>query len=282
MTSAGPPEALVSAYVHALVSACGTTLSTILNRSIALELELPLRKPSEPITEELPLPWRVAYARFTRGLTGVHHLVLAENDVPFVTRLLLGEDSTEPITPTSEQEDLLHDLASQISAALSSSLKAFVGRAVTVTFADHQKIESADGFRPQAVAMALGQIVVDGTPRARFALTVPPAVAATPESPSEAEPDGASESTTIPGLDVILDIAMPVTVELGRTKMLVRDILALGPGSVIELDKLAGEPVDLLVNERPIAKGEVVVIDENFGVRLTQISHAAERLRSLS
>ena len=282
MTSAGPPEALVSAYVHALVSACGATLSTILNRSIALEVELPLRKPSEPITEALPLPWRVAYARFTRGLTGVHHLVLAENDVPFVTRLLLGEDSTEPITPTSEQEDLLHDLASQITASLSSSLKAFVGRAVTVTFADQQKIESADGFRPQAVAMALGQIMVDGTPRARFALTVPPSVAITPESPSETEPDGASESTTIPGLDVILDISMPVTVELGRTKMLVRDILALGPGSVIELDKLAGEPVDLLVNERPIAKGEVVVIDENFGVRLTQISHAAERLRSLS
>jgi len=75
---------------------------------------------------------------------------------------------------------------------------------------------------------------------------------------------------------------MPVTVELGRTRMLIRDILALGPGSIIELDKLAGEPVDLLVNDRPIAKGEVVVIDENFGVRLTQIAHAAERLQSLS
>jgi len=282
MTSGGPPEALVSAYVHALANACGATLSTILNRSIAVELELPLRKPSEPITEVVPLPWRVAYARFTRGLTGVHHLVLSEKDVPPLTRLLLGEDSSEPITPTTEQEDLLHDLASQISASLSASLKAFVGRSVTVTFADHQRIESADAFRPQAVAMAVGQIVLDGTPRARFALTVPPAVAGHAESPSDTETEGPAEGTTIPGLDVILDISMPVTVELGRTKMLVRDILALGPGSVIELDKLAGEPVDLLVNERPIAKGEVVVIDENFGVRLTQISHAAERLRSLS
>ena len=75
---------------------------------------------------------------------------------------------------------------------------------------------------------------------------------------------------------------MPITVELGGTNMLIRDILALGPGSVIELDKLAGEPVDLLVNDRPIAKGEVVVIDESFGVRLTEISNATERLRSLS
>jgi flagellar motor switch protein FliN/FliY len=63
--------------------------------------------------------------------------------------------------------------------------------------------------------------------------------------------------------------------------MLIRDILALGPGSVIELDRLAGEPVDLFVNDRQIAKGEVVVIDESFGIRLTQISHAVDRIGSL-
>jgi flagellar motor switch protein FliN len=151
-------------------------------------------------------------------------------------------------------------------------------------FADHQPIDRPDAFRPHAVAMAVGQIVVDGMPRARFALTVPPSIAGTTERPATraADVSSSADGPTIPGLDVILDISMPVTVELGRTKMLVRDILALGPGSVIELDKLAGEPVDLLVNDRPIAKGEVVVIDENFGVRLTHISHASERLRSLS
>ena len=68
----------------------------------------------------------------------------------------------------------------------------------------------------------------------------------------------------------------------GRAVRKVREVLALGPGSIVELNKLAGEPVDLLVNGKPIAKAEVVVIDENFGVRLTQISHAAERLQSLS
>jgi flagellar motor switch protein FliN/FliY len=80
---------------------------------------------------------------------------------------------------------------------------------------------------------------------------------------------------------MVLDITLPITVELGRTKMLIRDILALSPGSVIELEKLAGEPVEILVNERSIAKGEVVIIDENFGVRLTQISRPADRIRSL-
>ncbi len=72
-------------------------------------------------------------------------------------------------------------------------------------------------------------------------------------------------------LDLILDVTMRVSVELGRAKMSVQEILALGPGSVVELDKLAGEPVDILVNDRFIARGEVVMVDENFGVRVTEI-----------
>ena len=70
-------------------------------------------------------------------------------------------------------------------------------------------------------------------------------------------------------------------VELGRTTQLVQDILGLGEGSIIELDKLAGEPVDLLVNGKLIAKGEVVVIDENFGVRVTDIVSPAERMAKI-
>lgn len=76
-------------------------------------------------------------------------------------------------------------------------------------------------------------------------------------------------------LDLLLDVKMPLAVELGRTRMLIRDILELGPGSVIELDKAAGEPVDLLVNGRLIARGEVVVIDESFGLRITEILDSA-------
>ena len=82
------------------------------------------------------------------------------------------------------------------------------------------------------------------------------------------------------GLDLILDVPLKVTVELGRTRMQIRDVLELGKGSVVELDKLAGEPVDLLVNGKLIARGEVVVIDENFGVRVTDIVSPAERFSS--
>ncbi|WP_409253710.1 flagellar motor switch phosphatase FliY [Bacillus sp. SCS-153A] len=82
-------------------------------------------------------------------------------------------------------------------------------------------------------------------------------------------------------LDMLLDIPLNVTVELGRTKRSVKDILELSSGSIIELDKLAGEPVDVLVNSRLIAKGEVVVIDENFGVRITDIVSQSDRLKKL-
>ena len=82
-------------------------------------------------------------------------------------------------------------------------------------------------------------------------------------------------------LNMLLDIPLQVTVELGRTNRSVKEILELSAGSIIELDKLAGEPVDILVNSRLVAKGEVVVIDENFGVRVTDILSQSERLNKL-
>ncbi|HEX28599.1 flagellar motor switch protein FliN [Candidatus Poribacteria bacterium] len=82
-------------------------------------------------------------------------------------------------------------------------------------------------------------------------------------------------------IELLMDVELDVIIELGRTKMRIGDILRLVPGAIIELDKLAGEPVDVLVNNKPIAKGEVVVLDENFGVRITSIINQEQRLKSL-
>lgn len=82
-------------------------------------------------------------------------------------------------------------------------------------------------------------------------------------------------------LDLILDIPLKVTVELGRTKMAVSDLLNLGQGSVIELSKLAGEPMEVLVNDKLVARGEAVVVNEKFGVRLTDIISPSERVEQL-
>lgn len=82
-------------------------------------------------------------------------------------------------------------------------------------------------------------------------------------------------------IGLIMDVFMEMTVELGRTKKQIKEILGMGEGTIIELDKLAGEPVDILVNHKPIAKGEVVVIDENFGVRVTEILSPMERVSDM-
>ena len=83
-------------------------------------------------------------------------------------------------------------------------------------------------------------------------------------------------------LDLILDIPLTVSVELGRSKMLINDLLQLGQGSVIELTKLVGEPLEVLVNQKLVARGEVVVVNEKFGVRLTDIVSPMERVQSLA
>jgi flagellar motor switch protein FliN/FliY len=105
-----------------------------------------------------------------------------------------------------------------------------------------------------------------------------------PRNPVSVQPaqfqafDDGLSSTEKKNISLIMDLPLQVTVELGRTQKLIKDILEFGSGSIIELDKLAGEPVDILVNGKAIAKGEVVVIDESFGVRITDIIHPSKRL----
>ncbi len=82
-------------------------------------------------------------------------------------------------------------------------------------------------------------------------------------------------------IDFLLDIPLEVTVELGRTKILIKDLLQLGQGSVVELEKIAGEPMEILVNNKLVAKGEVVVVNEKFGIRLTDVLSPAERISQI-
>lgn len=82
-------------------------------------------------------------------------------------------------------------------------------------------------------------------------------------------------------LDLLLDVPLHIAVELGRSRMTIQELLGLSPGAVIELDKIAGEPLDILVNDRLVARGEAVVVGDKFGVRITDIASPAERLARL-
>lgn len=96
------------------------------------------------------------------------------------------------------------------------------------------------------------------------------------------EKDASGSDLNSGSLDFILDIPLEVTVVLGKTNMLINDLLQLGQGSVIELTKLAGEPLEILVNNKLVARGEPVVVNEKFGVRLTDIISPIERVKRLS
>lgn len=93
--------------------------------------------------------------------------------------------------------------------------------------------------------------------------------------------DNALNKLKVQNLDFILDIPLKVSVELGRTQVVIKDLLQLGQGSVLELDKLAGEPLEVLVNGKLVARGEVVVVNEKFGIRLTDIISPIERIETL-
>jgi flagellar motor switch protein FliN/FliY len=98
-----------------------------------------------------------------------------------------------------------------------------------------------------------------------------------PAPPAVPEINGSQDSS----LDRILDIPLMLSAQLGNTRMLIKDLLQLGPGSIVELDKLAGEPLEVLVNERLVARGEVVMVNEKFGIRLTDVISPTERVNKL-
>ncbi len=140
-------------------------------------------------------------------------------------------------------------------------------------------VDPGELLEPAAAMLALtgaGGLIAplngdDGSIQAAVGL----AVAAQVETPAAPSAGGAKDSR--PAFDLLHDVEMEVTAELGRTRMSVRELLSLTPGAVIELDRAAGGPADLLVNGRLIARGEVVVIDENFGIRITEIVGPSDR-----
>ena len=108
-----------------------------------------------------------------------------------------------------------------------------------------------------------------------------PAAMQEPDAPQRSNPDGATNGRLAGNMDFLLDIPLEISVELGRTKILINERLKLGQGSVIELSKLAGETLEILANRKLVARGEVVVVNEKYGIRLTEIISPSDRIERL-
>lgn len=127
---------------------------------------------------------------------------------------------------------------------------------------------------PSTPSVGGAPVIAQSAPASAAATATAAPPAFTP-LPSNGQPGDHSQ------IDLLLDISLQVTVELGRARMKIQEILGLRNGSVIELDRLAGEPADILVNGTLIARGEVVVVDEKFGVRVIEVVSRAKRIASL-
>ncbi|HKY77305.1 MAG TPA: flagellar motor switch protein FliN [Acidimicrobiia bacterium] len=203
-------------------------------------------------------------------------------DLPGLGRLVLAVAAPlarEVQVGPPPAEDLLDGLKPAFTAAAAAF-------GVPESALDGYGLADPAALRPGAGEEAHGLLLIDGeTHKASLAFIAPVVIPAAsdvadheftplpaPAGPSGRTGAGAGRSSVIGGpIELLHEVEMGVTVELGRTRMLVRDILDLSPGSVIELDRAAGAPIDVLVNGTLIARGEVVVIDEEFGIRITEV-----------
>jgi flagellar motor switch protein FliN len=281
----------LTAYAEALAEACGTVLTGLCGQTVRAALGGTSAWPPPDLTG-LPLPWIGLRLPVAKGLDGEQLLLLSRPGAAALAQALGGE--------AANVAEALRDAATQLGAAVARALARLVGRPVTpavsglVEVNDEEEVAGHLGGAEQLGGAIWLAIEGDGLGLGRALLVPsvglvaglhaePERAAARADAPPPFAPlQEAAPARAPASIDLLLDIPLAVTVELGRSKMLIRDILQLGPGSVVELDRLAGEPVDLLVNDRAIGKGEVVVVDENFGVRLTSIVTTAERLQQLS
>ena len=252
--------------------------------------------------------------RIAGGLQGIMYVVIPAQDGAKIASVIMGSngDSATRTVLDSAQLATIKDTVGPLLYSVLSQLSAKVGQPVNHAGLDvkngadgspalddshYLRIQyslSVDGLIDSKLTVIIAQRL------AREFLNKNTATAHSYSTANEVFDEGAGQiqanqlsvqdvdfpniSTTVqglasPNLDLLLDVQMTVTVELGRTKKYIKEILLLGEGSILELDKLAGEPVDLLVNGKLIAKGEVVVIDENFGVRVTDIVSSKDRLK---
>jgi flagellar motor switch protein FliN/FliY len=262
----------------------------------------------------------VVSVEYTEGLEGLNVLVLDKKLVAVIADLMMG-GSGEVETEELDEIKLsaVGEAMNQMMGSAATSLSELLGITINIS---PPKVEILNFDDPNTqfppvtdnpekdVAVVEFEMEIEGLPKSKFYQVISAdlvkkmyeyftkkqseaaekkekkeekKVKVEPVEFAELKPSE-TRKTEVPSdkLELLLDIPLKVTVELGRTRMTLKRVLEMIPGSIIELDKLTGEPVDILVNGKLIARGEVVVIDENFGVRITEIVSPKERLELLN
>lgn len=288
------------AEAELVVEQGASILSTVLNKTVTLPLQDLKEGSSSELINGFESESLILRLPINSGLPGELCLVLKKETAALLCGLMLGGDGTAPYQ--DEDADALNELGNQYMGSLCTALGGHLGVSISAGQAQTSLFDpNSLPFGLEGAALIFTTLSVEGHADAavRFILS-PPLVAKLTGSSIDSSSSYDSEPSAVmasqsdlaqslnrqlsdspPNIQMLLDINLNVTIELGRTHLSIRKILELGPGSIIELDRLAGEPVDLLVNDKVVAKGEVVVVDEYFGIRIISLVSPEERIKQL-
>jgi flagellar motor switch protein FliN len=296
----------------------GGTMSMIFNKKAVFETLHCAAAEEAKARENLAPPLWLLTIPFKSGFEGSLWCVLGQKDVAHFSDLMMMGDGTAAFT--SDHKDAVVELFSQIFGAFTTALGEKLGAPVGTDRISASPFDFGSPPAPlEASELVVVQGMIGEADAWRMHFLVPADLGAQfmrtwgagadaesgqatetdPFSMAEGEASAGAEApgdgfieTTLAGdsvrgsgsrenIDMLLDVELDVYIELGRANLSIKRILELSPGSIVELDRMAGEPVDLLVNEKVIARGEVVVLDENFGIRIVSLVSAEDRIKSL-
>jgi flagellar motor switch protein FliN len=312
------PES-VRAVIRLICEQASSVVTTVLSKNVDYKIASLQTPNGSNVKEFVNTQALLVCVEFERDLQGKLYMALTKKDTAALSDLMMMGDGTAEFE--DDHKDALMELANQIMGSVSTTLAGEYGVSFTIGQAtvDEYSPEDLPFAMPDAVLAEIDMRIeeisdtkvifytdsqlshsiatVTGKPDssnsdmnfddlgAEMERTMGSIMGASESAPAYSAPDSGRgkgfQSTGNKALDMLMDVDLDITIELGRTYMSLRRILEMGPGSIVEMERFAGEPVDLLVNDKVIAKGEVVVVDENFGIRIVSLVTPEERVKSL-
>jgi flagellar motor switch protein FliN len=284
------PQSATSAEISGYMQACVENVC----RSVEAKATVVVAAAKLVADEEKPdialVAERGVWLRFTAATAGEQAFVLSPADALKLSKVLSNQPPDSPVALGQNQLDDLVALFSQAATATAHSLVARLGREVALDFAGNQR----PAWTP--AAQATFQLVVSPHPPVFLTLQLNPELVdvlqriggetantswgAQAEAMRASSP--ANKSSRDANIDLLMDVELEVSLRFGEKKLLLREVLELGPGSLIELDQEVQDPVELLVGKKVVARGDVVIVDGNYGLRVTEIASPSERIESLN
>ena len=267
--------------------ACGESIS--LNSPLVLETQV------VEMLQEFASPAVMIQFAFAGQRESLMTILVPTDTAAALYAIVAGEDAEIDEASLEKLKAPLESIVQGICLAIGNSNgEIVVASDVSIRigrYARPANMQPSDDLIRVQVAVGVGETIgslswaIDPT-TAHFVAGLPVASAAQTPAFGALPPFGGSRGSAPAedeshGLDILMDIPLDISVELGRTRLVVKEVVDLGVGSIVEIDKAAGEPVDIMVNGRLVARGEVVVIEDNFGVRITEILNPRERLARL-